>query len=196
MKPVAFFLVVNLIFFLLPLHNPFSLSFYNYVNFNPFKSYGNTIPAAKKKLAENNLTEKELSVAFNHKIKGSSKMFIALFVPLLAVIFGLLYVDSGRRFGEHFVFATHVMTFIICLYLLQSIIILFIPFSHSEGISDAVISLVDGIIILIYFAIAGKRFYARKWWRAILSSFVALFLLAVALQAYRIFLYYQVLGSI
>jgi uncharacterized protein DUF3667 len=196
MKPLAFFLVVNLIFFLVPLQNPFSIPFYNYVNYEPFKTRAKTIPAALDKLKKSGMTEKELATAFDERIKASSKVFISLFIPFFAMIFALIFFDRKKKFGEHFVFATHILTFLISLYLIQSILIFLLPSFFSLGISDAILSLIDAFIFCTYFAIAARHFYVRTWWRAILSSIVTVVVLAVALQTYRIFLYYQVLNAI
>jgi uncharacterized protein DUF3667 len=196
MRPFGFFLVVNLIFFLVPLQNPFSLPFYNYVHFEPFKTFGKTIPAARHKLIESKMTEKELATAFNEKIKASSKIFISLFIPFFALIFGLLFLGTKKQVGEHFVFATHVLTFLISLFLIQSILTFLLPFIFSMDKADALLALIDGIVFCIYLSFATKRFYVTQWWRAILSSIIVVFLLASAMHTYRIFLYYQVLHAI
>ena len=77
LKPFSLFLVMNLIFFLLPVQNPFSLPLQNYLNFEPFPSWGKTREAVKSKLRETKLTEQELTRTFNEKIRSVSKIFIA-----------------------------------------------------------------------------------------------------------------------
>jgi hypothetical protein len=198
MKPFSFFLVINLIFFLVPSQNPFSLPFYNYMNYQykPFNTRANAIEAARAKLRISKLTEKELATAFNEKMRSNSKVFIALFIPFFAIIFALVFIDRRRRFGEHFVFATHLMTFLICLFIIQKIIVSLFYFAYREEISDVMVSATEGLIFLIYLSFAINRFYVKNWWRPILSSFVIVFLLVIVMQAYRIFLFYQVLNAI
>jgi hypothetical protein len=195
MKPLSLFLVANLIFFILPLHNLFSLPMYNYLNFEPFKTAGKTIESVRNKLKESNQTEKELTTSFNTRIRSTSKVFIILFIPFFAIIFAMFFFRSGERFGGHLVFAIHFMTFLVVLFLIQSIVFSILPISYSTGVGDAMVSAIDGLILSVYLTFAIRRFYATPWWQAILSSLVIIFIFMYAVQAYRIFLFHQVLRS-
>jgi uncharacterized protein (DUF983 family) len=196
MKPFSLFLVANLIFFLLPVQNPFSLPLYNYLTYEPFTTMGNTKEAVRAKMVESKLTEKELTRTFNERIRSNSKVFIALFIPFFAGIFALIFLGRRKRFGEHLVFATHFLTFLICLMILQSLIFMLIPFSFNAGSGDTVITLIFSLILCIYLTVAVHRFYLRSWWKAVLASIVIVLCLIVGQQAFRMFLFYQVLHGI
>jgi len=198
MKPFSFFLVANLIFFLVSFQNPFGLPIYNYMNYEykPFNTRANAREAVVAKLRVSKLTEKELATAFNEKIRSSSKIFIALFIPFFAIVFALVFVDRRRRFGEHLVFATHLMTFLICLFLIEKTILSLLHLAFPSELSDLLVSSIVGLIFLTYLSVAVHRFYVKNWWRAILSSLVIVVLLTIAMQTYRIFLFYKVLNAI
>ena len=80
MRPVQFFLVVNILFFFLIHNTLFNLSLDNYVTFKPFTNY-NTKQIVKNKLAEEGVKYNEYRELFNEKITTESKEFIFLFVP-------------------------------------------------------------------------------------------------------------------
>ena len=196
MKPFAFFLVVNLVFFLLPVQNPFSLPLYNYLTYEPFITWGKTKQTVRARMVETKLTEKEITRTFNERIRSTSKVFIALFIPFFAGLFALMFFASRKRFGEHLVFATHFMTLLICLMVIQSIIFMLIPFNFDADSGDTVITLVLSLILCTWLTLALRRFYVHAWWRAILASIVIVCMLVVAEQAYRIFLFHEVMHGI
>ncbi|HTE28485.1 DUF3667 domain-containing protein [Flavitalea sp.] len=196
MKPFSLFLVANLIFFLLPVQNPFSLPLYNYVTYEPFTTMGNTREAVRAKLRETGLTEKELTSTFNERIRSNSKIFIALFIPFFAGIFALIFFSSRKRFGEHLVFATHFMTFLICLMVLLTLFFMLTPISFNAGSGDTVVTIILSLILCTYLSIGVHRFYVRSWWKAVLASLVIVVSLIISEQAFRMFLFYQVLSGI
>lgn len=196
MKPFSLFLVINLIFFLLPVQNPFGLPLYNYVNFPPFTTFGKTQEAVRKKLKETKFTETELTRSFDEKVHSSSKVFIALFIPFFAGIFALIFFSSHKRFGEHLIFSTHFMTFLICLMIIISLVVMLTPFDFNSGLGDTFVTLLLSIILCIYLTVAVRRFYVRTLWKAVLSSLVIIICLNIGQQVYRIFLFYKVLHAI
>ena len=196
MKPFAFFLVANLVFFLIPVQNPFSLPLYNYLTYEPFTTWGKTRNAVRTRLVETKLTEKEITRTFDERIRSTSKVFIALFIPFFAGVSALMFFGSRRRFGEHLVFATHFMTFLVCVLVIQAIIFALIPVNFDADSGDTILTLLLSLILCSWLSIALRRFYVKRWWQAILSSFVIVVMLIIGEQAYRIFLFYQVLHGI
>jgi hypothetical protein len=85
MKPVQFFLVVNLLFFfLIAGSNLYSLSLYNYITYKPFTDF-QTVQAVNNKLAHTGLTLAEYKQLFDEEIISNSKEFIFIFVSLFTV---------------------------------------------------------------------------------------------------------------
>lgn len=166
MKPVQFFLVVNLLFFFLIIgNNMYSLPLYNYVSFKPFTDY-KTVQIVKEKLSKTKLSAAEYEQVFNEKIKADSKEFILVFVPFYGLIFALLFFWKKKYFVEHLVFATHFVAFVLLLnllgfYFIKIPIYLLKIKSYSQAF-DIYYSVSVGIILTVYVAIAILKFYNSK----------------------------------
>jgi hypothetical protein len=70
------------------------------------------------------------------------------------------------------------------------------PFSFNAGSGDTIITLILSFILCVYLSFAVRRFYVKAWWKAVLASVFIVISLIVGEQAYRIFLFYQVLNGI
>ena len=166
MKPVQFFLVVNLLFFFLIIgNNMYSLPLYNYVSFKPFTDY-NTVQIVKEKLNKTKLSAAEYGQVFNEKIKADSKEFILVFVPFYGLIFALFFFWKKKYFVEHLVFATHFVTFVLLLNLFGFYFIkipgYFFKIDDYSKVFNNVYGISIAIILAAYLAIAIHKFYKSQ----------------------------------
>lgn len=193
MKPIQFFLVINLLFFVLVRYNPYSLNLYNYVHYAPF-TYFHTVKMVQDRIAALGLDHATYSYIFNEQMKSESKELIFIFIPLYGAISWLLFIKYKRLMVEHLVFATHFVAFTLCFFFFQTYLVT-IPFyfiQNSENV-DAISGIISCIILGWYFAIASRRFYkARIIWSIVTALIIGVCLVGF-IQVYRMVLFYKII---
>ena len=195
MRPVQFFLVVNILFFFLIHNTLFNLSLDNYVTFKPFTNY-NTKQIVKDKLAEEGLKYNEYRELFNEKITTESKEFIFLFVPFYGLVFYLLFFWKQRFITTHIAFAAHFIAFTLFWHLVDFYFIN-LPFYYLAGSNysetfDEVSSIITCVGIGAYLAIAIRKFYKPHWIISILISAAVAFTYFDVIQYYRMLLFFKI----
>jgi uncharacterized protein DUF3667 len=195
MKPVQLFLVINLIFFFLIMNNIFSIALNNYINYEPFISF-NTKTIVAEKLKESGFSYTVYRELFNEKINANSKEFIFLFIPVFGACFSLLFLFKHRRFTEHLVFATHFMAFLLLYFLLANYLISLPLYAVNSSSYNAVLDTSFGILSLsvmfLYLFFAVKRFYNTSIAWSVVSALLTTASFFVAIQGYRMLLFYKI----
>jgi len=193
MKPIQFFLVINLLFFVLVRSNPYSIDLYNYVHYTPFTNF-NTVKIVQDKIAALGVDYVTYSYLFNERMKSESKEFIFVFIPLYGIISWLLFVRYKRLIVEHLVFATHFVAFTLCFFFLQTYLIT-IPFyfiQNSENV-DMISGIISCVILGWYFAIASRRFYKAHIIWSIVTALIIGVCVVGFIQVYRMVLFYKII---
>ena len=199
LKPFQLFLICNLLFFLLAGKlNIFAQPLYSFYAYEPYTLVG-TKQAILNKVS-NDAQFKTLAIAFNERVGTDSKLFIALFIPVLGLAFSLIFIRSKKYFTEHLVFATHYFSFVL-IYFTAFTILVTKPFywiSHASFSStfDMVSSVINMTIFAVYFTIAAKRFYNTGFTWAVGASVLTVILFAVTLMSYRILIFYKILWGL
>lgn len=193
MKPMAFFLVTNVLFFLFVTRaNTFNIPLYNYVTYRPFTLFG-TREAAIKKLKKEHLSEQQYSMVFHEKMKSNSKALLVVFIPFMGLICALVLLGSKKTFGEHLVFATHFVTFFLYVVWLLSYLAQITYSLFGNDNIDTVIAIIAGTVMSIYAHKASRRFYDLKWGKAFLVSLLLLVFFIAFTLAYRMLLFYKII---
>ena len=193
LKPVAFFLLSNILFFLLVVRvNTFSLPLYNYITFTPF-TYFHTGEHLGKKLKKESITYKQYENVFNEKMKSSSKVFIIIFIPFMAFMSALVFISKKKKIGRASR-VCHAFYELCTLSLVSMSLVTYILFSiFNVGYSDAAVTLVTLILISIYLFFSVSRFYST----GIIGESTSALLIAVFfltfMQIYRILLFFKIL---
>ncbi|MGY3210948.1 DUF3667 domain-containing protein [Mucilaginibacter sp. HD30] len=196
MKPIAFFIVINLLFFMLMMFNPYSLSLYNYTHYKPFTNY-DTERIVAQKIADLKVTEKLYAGVFDTKIKSESKAYIFAFIPIYGIMCSLLFITYKRMFVEHLIFALHFVAFILCVFFLEIYCIMF-PLAaffngkHQSDI-DQLVGILTPILVGIYFFLSVRRFYGSNIWWSLVAAGVIAFTFFDLIQAYRMLLFFKIL---
>ncbi len=196
MKPIAFFVVINLLFFMVMVFNPYSLALNNYIKFKPFINYG-TQQAVAKKIADLHVSEKLYTSVFNTKIKSESKAYIFIFIPIYGLICSLLFITYKRMLVEHLIFALHFVAFILCLFFLQIYLIIYplnIIFNgtHQDDI-ESLMGIVISASAAIYFFFAARRFYRSGILWSALTALIIGYTFFDLIQVYRMLLFYKII---
>lgn len=196
MRPIQFFLVVNLIFFVLTISNMYSLNLYNYTTYTPFTKF-NTEHIVNAVLIKHKLSRPVYEQIFNEKIKGLSKELIFLFIPLYGSLFALLFYRKKQFFVEHLVFATHFYAFILLL-TLAGFYLLSVPYALIYGVGysanyDDIYSMLMEIIIAVYAGFAIRRFYKTRIIWTILAALIIGITFFPFIQVYRMLLFFKII---
>jgi hypothetical protein len=203
MKPIQFFLIINLLFFIIMIgNNIYSLSLDNYVTYKPFTNY-NSKQIVKEKLRETKLSYPVYRELFNEKMISNSKEFIFLYVPFYGLLFSAFLFWKKKYFVEHLVFATHFMAFVLLIniffhYVINIPFYWFIATHYSQNADtmqtfDNIVSAVLSVMVAIYLSIAVRRFYkANILWGITVSLFIGATFF-IFMQYYRMILFYKII---
>ncbi|MBO0935195.1 DUF3667 domain-containing protein [Fibrella sp. HMF5335] len=196
MKPLGFFLVVNLVFFLLSSTNVFNQPLSSFLTYSPYIEFG-TNKTVNHLLTERHETLLTYTPRFNAAMTSSSKGFLVLLIPLYALVFSLIFVTARRTFIEHLLFATYFMAFML-LYMLVVTFLVAMPIQHFMGIQawvrygDGLVSFIILFALAIYLFIAFRRFYRTGVVWSLLAAMLSSVTLAVLVFAYRMVLFYKI----
>jgi len=199
LKPFQFFLICNLVYFLLVGKlNIFSVPLSSFYQYAPF-TWFHTKEAILAK-AHTSAQLETLALAFNEKVGTESKLFIAGFIPFLALAIWLIFINRKRYASEHLVFATHFFSFILLYYTAYTLLIS-MPFYWLSGNNyvstfDTAGSMITLVIFGTYFAIAAKRFYKANILHTAAGALFTIVVFTIGLYAYRLLLFYKVMHSI
>ncbi|MGV9010954.1 MAG: DUF3667 domain-containing protein [Flavobacteriales bacterium] len=197
-RPFQFFLIVNLIIFVLPFVNPFSLPLFNYITYPPFIHY-NTVAAVDARIAADGTTLAEFEKVFDHAMHGVSKSLLAAFIPMYAGLFALCFLNLRRRMMEHVVFATYYLTFVLLAFLL--IMMLYLSLGYimgrlgvaESGWYDVILSAVLSLSFIRWLYLGIRRFYKPHLVQTLVVSVAVGGSFFYLLQVYRMLLFHVVM---
>ncbi len=107
MKPVQIFILVNVLFFILLsdvdiFRKPSSWWF------DVTSDMGLNIKAiAERKATELSRPINEIALLYEQKSKSIAKAIVLIFIPLLGLIFSVIFARKKMQIGKHLIFATH-----------------------------------------------------------------------------------------
>ena len=193
MKPMAFFLITNVLFFLLVTRaNTFNIPLSNYVTYRPFTLF-DTKGTVIKKLKKENLSEQQYSMVFYEKMKSNSKALLIVFIPLMGLVCALILIGRHKTIGEHLVFATHFVTFFLYVVWLMSYVAQLSYTLFKYDSLDAPVSIIAATMMSVYAHKASRRFYDLNWIKAFGVSLLLLVIFIALTFAYRMFLFYKII---
>ncbi|CAN5413935.1 hypothetical protein BH11BAC2_BH11BAC2_03930 [soil metagenome] len=175
MKPLQFFLIVNVIYFLV-IASGFGFNTFTTplkIHLGQHHFYRDWAKAkVDHQLAVKKITYEAYEEAFDHKTNLLSKSLIIVFIPVYALLFQFFFIHKKRYFTEHIITATHFMTFFMLLLML--IVPLFVlifslikrvfPELGAYIMSDNFISIIITIIVGMYLFRMFRRVYVTANW--------------------------------
>ena len=195
MKPVAFFFVGNVIYFLFPLFQTFNSSLYAQMHSMPYSEYVQQV--VKEYLTANGIEYKVFAEQYYSESTAWAKMILIVIPPLFLPIAAV--VNYARKFmlSDHFLFAMEFSSFLIFIptivlpFILRGIIWLGALFGADFNFinSDEFTTPIIGVLMLYFFARATHTFYKFSKWRVIISSVLMLLSLYLVVHAYRFILF-------
>ena len=197
MKPMQLFIVCNVLFFLLVGGtNLFAVQLNSYLG------------SAKDALFDTRsyFTQKfgtgadlpQLTAVFQEKMASQSKSFIILFIPFFALACALFFYRRRKPLALHLVFATHFFSFLLIFFTLFYLLFE-LPnkwlFHLSSASFNTFGTFFNFTALVVYFTLAVRRYYRIKWWWAVITAISAGIIFILLLQAYRIFLFYNIMRT-
>ena len=197
MKPMQLFIVCNVLFFLIVGGiNLFAIRLSSYLNYKQSKIFDYRNDFFQKVGHQADITN--VSVLFQEKMINQSKAFIILFIPFFALTCALFFLRHKKPFGLHLVFATHFFSFLLLFFTLFYLLVE-LPNQHilflSNNSFEILATSLNFSVLVAYFMLAARRFYQSKWIWCICTGLGAGFTFILLLQAYRIFLFYNIIRT-
>jgi len=197
-KPVSLYLLCVVIYLLFPFFRGLNMEFYSYTNKN--SEYQRvTMPAAKQKSINRNLSLEVLAKKYDEKSAKVSKILLLLYLPLTALVLSGLYFKQRRYFFDHFILSAELNSFLVAfgflilplsLYLIDRLGHFISNDFHLLVSNPAIEFIIEGGFLLII-VLALKRFYNQNWLWTVVKSllFLAIFLIIIV-PIYRIILFF------
>ena len=197
-KPVSLYLLCVVVYLLFPFFRGLNMEFYSYTNKN--SEYQRiTMPVAKQKARNKNLSFEILAKKYDEKSAKVSKILLLLYLPLTALLLSLLYFKQRKYFFDHFILSAELNSFLVAfgfLILPLSLYLIdrlghFISNDFHLPINNTTIEFIieGGFLLIIVFAL--KRFYNQNWlWTIVKSLLFLIIFLIVILPIYRIILFF------
>ena len=198
-KPVSFFLLIVVTYFLFPRFHGLNYQFSYYVS-KMGNTRGYAVPIARQKMISHHYTEQELSTRYDKTSPAIGKISLLLLIPLCACVFALLFFTSHRFFFDHFILATEIMSFYIFFsFLFTPFLAWFIDhiipqwsyfFSDETRTGDIFLAATGAGSLLLFTTAAFKKFYKQPLWLSLIKAVVFIFVFALCIRyVYNLLLY-------
>ncbi len=191
-SPIQVFFVLNLVYFLFPIVQLFSASLTTQL----YAPLGFLLkePIAHK-MADMHMNLESFALVYNLKTVSLAKLLVMVFVVLASIPLNFLYRKRNRYFTDHFGYAVELACFNLFINAIAvDVVTSVIPIGKyiGEGV-------VTGLFIAtnLYFLIRSSHtFYHEHGWRLVLKSAMMIFFLKVALELYRMMLFFVTIWSL
>jgi hypothetical protein len=116
-RPMTLFVMINLVFFIIQPHT--SLLGYGYSNYTNVKNPSGRahLETIRAKLLKTGESEASYEARFNVLLQDQKKSVLLFSVPFLALVMLILFAGNGRTYAEHLVFAVHLYTYLLVLFI-------------------------------------------------------------------------------
>lgn len=199
-KPLQLFFIVNVLYFLLYIgFDTFTTPVTEHINRTFYSSLASKM--VQEKIKKENITLEQYDEKFYIAVTIESKIFILVMIPLLALLYKLLYLRQGVYYYDHLIFSTYFFSFVL-LYLTTFLNIFdFVSsslfhykfnFDTNPFISDILSNVITTIIFFIYLYIALKRVYKQSVPITIFKTFLSIVGLYCIIEIYRFILFFIV----
>ncbi|RYE01953.1 MAG: DUF3667 domain-containing protein [Sphingobacteriales bacterium] len=199
MKPMQLFIICNVLLFLIVGgSNAFSIRLGQFMIPN-----GHGISNTRAHLLETFGSVAAVNAhtdVFAEKMAGQSKAFIFLFIPFFALLCALLFLRRRKPIGLHLVFAAHYFSFLLLAFTIFSVFIdwpsRWLHIRWPGNSYDLFATAFNLAVLVVYFALAARRFYRTSVPWAAIVGIVAGLMFLILLQYYRLFLFYNILRTL
>lgn len=202
MKPIALFLVGNLIYFLFPVLDTYN-TLLQYQYKMPYTQLANIPARVEVAIQASGMTQEMYQLSYNQATGANSKLLLILLVPLMAPLFALVGWRSRQILSDHFLLALEYNIFVLyintmllgyCLLAFQSLLRML---GHPGlTFTDFHVTLIAALFALYFLGRAINRFYRYPWFTCWALAVITLLGSYFSLAAYRWLLFEITIRSI
>lgn len=164
MPPFSLFFLINIFYFWYSPLTDFNPTLREHTTISPYKLGASQL--VTEKITKNKETMDSYSVRFDAKSAAYANTLIIIHVPLLAIIFSILFFRNRHYFADHFIFALHLLGFILLLALILSLVFAIDKYvvSFLNTITYPIFLSFLLLSLATYLGLAIRTVYKRKWW--------------------------------
>ena len=137
------------------------------------------VPEAKDTLSVKEIKEAKVTEGrLIQKMRGGVDAFFIylkyvmfFLLPVYALVFKLLYRRRNTFYVDHLVYVMHLQSFMFCALM----ILLFLPFVLPQSLD--ILQRIALFVLFVYIGLSLHYLYKQQWWKTLLKSFIATFLL-------------------
>lgn len=192
MSPIQVFFVLNLVYFLFPIVQLFSASLTTQMLAPLGFLLKETIV---RKAVSMQLNFESFKLVYNLKTVSLAKLLVMVFVVFASIPLNILYRKRNRFFTDHFGYAVELACFNLFINAIAvDLVTRIIPIGKYVGEGA-----VTGLFIAtnLYFLIRSSNiFYNEHGWKLVVKSAMMIFFLKIALELYRIILFFVTIWSL
>ncbi len=198
LQPLSLFFVLNIVYFLFPVIQLFNASLNTQLStplrsFTPLSRFYQSMVASKAVAMGMDLSS--FSVIYNLKTVSFAKLMVMVFVVISSLPLNFLYRKRNRFFTDHVGY----MVELACFNLFVNAIVLSIltAFLGLGKYLDEFSLTVIFISTNLYFVVrSSHEFYKEKSWRLVIKSILMVLFLKIALELYRVVLFFVTIWSL
>jgi len=192
MSPIQVFFVLNLVYFLFPIVQLFNAS----LTTQMLAPLGFLLKETIARKATNmHLNFESFKLVYNLKTVSLAKLLVMVFVVLASIPLNFLYRKRNRYFTDHFGYAVELACFNLFINAIAvDVVTSLIPIGRYIGEGA-----VTGLFIAtnLYFLIrSSNTFYHEHGWKLVLKSALMILFLKVALELYRMILFFVTIWTL
>ncbi len=195
-KPLALFIILNVIFFIVQPHTGLFHDKYAQYMKDP-----NASAAVLSRLRQNGEPAKSYEARFNANLQNQKKSLLIVSVPLLALFMTVAFAGSGRPYAEHLIFSVQVYAFLLSYLAVLATVLLYPttillrstdPANPIRRILESEIWLWALVItgLTIYMYLGFRRAYGVSRLRAAMSSVILPWVVLYLTGVYHTALFY------
>lgn len=191
MKPFQIYIIINIIFFFIFSNDDIfrvPSQYFFQENYEGIK----TLAKVRNITKETGLSETQVADLYDSRSTNLAKGLLVLLIPGIALFGKLFHNKQNILFGKHIIFSTHLITFILSLFVISS---LFLGTISSDLAKKIVLALM-GFCVLTYYTIALKNFYNNSLLIACIKGISFTFLTIITFSIYKLLISFLALYSL
>jgi hypothetical protein len=202
LRPLQLFFILNLVYFLFPVLQLFNSSLRTQMYFLFHSSLVRDMVI--KHVVEEGLSINGYSLMYDSKSAAIAKLLMIVFVLLASLPLSLIYRKKNRYFTDHVALSVELACFniFIMAIFLSALLWVLSRILHWSGsglgdyLNDTTFTIIFIIANMYFIYRASRTFYQQKGKRLIVKSALAIVGLFLALEAYRLLLFFVTFWSV
>jgi len=180
MKPFQIFVIFNIIFFFIFSNDDLfriPSTYFFKENFDGIK----TLEKVRSISKESGLTFEEIAISYDSASTNLAKGLLVFLIPVIALIGYIFNYRQKMEFGKHLIFASHLFTFILSLFVMSSLLLALM----TNDLIKKLLLISIGLGTFVYYSIALKTFYNNSLLFAFIKGISGTFLIFVVFDIYK-----------